>query len=554
MPAEENSEQAVAQVPAPNTYVQLIGPPRPPEPSEKEEFFRGKPDEKRTVAVLVTHGMGSQVPFETLELITNRLLPFAVRHPATGMAVKVGLVTLGKTQLPRGEITIHDGQGGHIDVHLYEAYWAPLTEGKVTARDAMWFLFMAGWRGFCASLTASRFQRWMFGEWQEFPFQPLLLGLVFALGLAVLSSFFLMNLAIAALTVVQSQRPAPLLPIVANEILPYEILAFVLLGLGIGIPMLVRSLIARLGWPAWLGRWMRWPARLLVFLTIGVTIWMGSRVGWDLGRWWMGKLSAPTQPLAIDGILAFALLLAIAIAYVARWFLREYVGDVAAYVSSYSVSKFEDLRNAIQKAALDVFQPVYEEKVEPEHFKRKRNDHAEKGHHPPEPEMEFLYKEIVAVGHSLGSVIAYDTVNELINLPSETPTLDAATRTKAMLTFGSPLDKTAFIFRLQRPRRNAVREALAAAKQPLVQDYVFRPRRWVNLYSPDDWISGSLEYYDPDGKPDPVTGILAPSHTPDPDKRIHNFVDPDAYIPFAAHVAYWTTEAFTQQLYQAVIS
>jgi hypothetical protein len=544
-----SSSQATTS-PAKN-YVELVGPAHQPQAEPKPRQIDARGVKNRKVAVLVAHGMGSQVPFETLQLVANRLRPYAVPLPGAWMDVGVQLVTLGMTQLPRAEMTVRDQHGLHVDVHFYEAYWAPLTEGKVTARDGMWFLFMGGLRGLWGSLMSWRFERWMFRDWQRFPFKSLGLVLAFVLALAVLTSFFVMNVVIVALTVGQAQSPAQFLPLVTADFLPYELGTFALLGLGIGMPMVFRRILAALGWPARLGRWMRWPSRLLVFLTIGITI----RTGWKICVAEFEFLRSPQPPPApaahIGLMVALSLGLAIVIAYAGRWFLREYVGDVAAYVSSYSLSKFDELRNSIQKASLGVFQPVYGEESQESKVRRAAAREA-KTH--PEPEIQFEYEEIVVLGHSLGSVVAYDTIDALFNLPSGSTALDISRRTKAFLTFGSPLDKTAFIFRLQRPRQNEIREVLAAAKQPMIQDYAFRPKRWVNLYSPDDWISGSLEFYDPDGVPDPVTGILAPEHTPDPDKRVRNIEDLDAYIPLAAHVFYWTTDTFTRELYEAVVS
>jgi hypothetical protein len=47
-------------------------------------------------------------------------------------------------------------------VHVYEAYWAPLTEGKVGLADVSHFLFNAGWSGIKYAIK-SGFPRWMFG-------------------------------------------------------------------------------------------------------------------------------------------------------------------------------------------------------------------------------------------------------------------------------------------------------------------------------------------------------------------------------------------------------
>lgn len=72
------------------------------------------------------------------------------------------------------------------------------------------------------------------------------------------------------------------------------------------------------------------------------------------------------------------------------------------------------------------------------------------------------------VGHSIGSVIAYDTLNGIINHGLiNNQDWNAVGRTKLLLTFGSPLDQTAFIFRAQ-VEDNPCREMLASAKQPLL--------------------------------------------------------------------------------------
>jgi hypothetical protein len=149
------------------------------------------------------------------------------------------------------------------------------------------------------------------------------------------------------------------------------------------------------------------------------------------------------------------------------------------------------------------------------------------------------------VGHSLGSVLAYDTLNALINLDNVCPDNErrgVVRRTRALITFGSPLDKTAFIFRMQASRdEDWIREQLAASAQPLILSYEqYRPLtfRWVNIWSSMDIISGSLEYYDD------------PAGPPSPEQHVENLPDPQAWIPLAAHVQYWDGEVFRKELYR----
>ena len=152
-----------------------------------------------------------------------------------------------------------------------------------------------------------------------------------------------------------------------------------------------------------------------------------------------------------------------------RWFLIQYLGDVAAYVQPQVVDRFYDLRKEIKKCVWTTANAVYREEE---------------------------YRDIIMVGHSLGSVVAYDVLNLLLVdhklKPGTVP--EVAGRTRLLLTVGSPLDKTAFIFAAQGTGTEA-REAIAASFQPLITDEQVRPR-WVNIYSRWDIISGSLNYYD----------------------------------------------------------
>ena len=128
---------------------------------------------------------------------------------------------------------------------------------------------------------------------------------------------------------------------------------------------------------------------------------------------------------------------------VVRWFLLEFVGDAAIYVSSHTLNRFYETRQAIKTTSLDVARAVYE--------------HGGCDRH-------------ILMGHSLGSVIAYDTLNRLI-VDDEIleGRLRVAERTALLLTFGSILDKTAFLFRAQ-SEFSDVREALCSAGQPLISD------------------------------------------------------------------------------------
>ncbi len=244
-------------------------------------------------------------------------------------------------------------------------------------------------------------------------------------------------------------------------------------------------------------------------------------------RAWLAWL-APLFPVGSNEWLRVTAWLAlIAEALFVRYFIVEYAGDVAAYVSPYKDSKFDELRHQIQKRGLDVGKVIY-------------------GFGTPLATVP-QYARVVVAGHSLGSVLAYDTLNALINLDNVSAASESRhviRRTRALITFGSPLDKTAFIFKMQASdEQDWIREQLAASVQPLIVSYpLFRPNTfdWVNIWAPRDIVSGELNYYD-----DPA---IRPDHPP----HVLNKRDPDAWVPLYAHVQYWNNRLLREQLFKYV--
>jgi len=138
-------------------------------------------------------------------------------------------------------------------------------------------------------------------------------------------------------------------------------------------------------------------------------------------------------------------------------------------------------------------------------------------------------------------VIAYDALNRLIHedrVATSADALQVVDRTPLFLTFGSPLDKTAFIFGAQGHGTTEARESLAASVQPLIQSYDYRPENWINIYSPWDIISGYLDLYDLPRATDP--------------RRVKNIKDPEATTLLMAHTEYWNDGLLVRTLYDAL--
>jgi hypothetical protein len=436
------------------------------------------------VAVVVCHGMGQQVRYETISSVAQAIRAEAEARNGAVSPVQVHLAADPDGSLiARAEVGWRDAQGGAHEVHVYEAYWAPLTEGKVTYWDTVKFLLLAGWNGmkYSQPLGPRTFKRWMFDAKKTMQIGPFTFP-----GLIVMLAFLLVQVAIIGCVLLELAQQYKA---VIAQPLPHS--------------GHVKQII--LGWLQWLGPFFPGHAVLLHPGAFGHHDW------WE-----------PLHLLAWFAIVGEV--------FFVRYFIIEYVGDVAAYISPYKDSKFDELRQKIQKVGLDVGKVVY-------------------GFGPPHVTLPD-YRRVVMVGHSLGSVLAYDTLNALINLdnvsdPGERRHVVA--RTRALLTFGSPLDKTAFIFRMQpRNEEDWIREQMAASVQPLIVSYpLYRPPRfeWINIWSRMDIISGFLDYYDDPSNPAREANIPP---------CVVNMRDPQSWIPFYAHVQYWKKKLLHQQLYRLV--
>ncbi len=526
--------------------------------------------------------MGQQVPFETLDDVAEGLLAEDRRRRGVRSSPVARTVQLGDQRLQRLELKL-GGQGGERDVHVYEAYWAPLTEGQVKLRDVTRFLFSAGVNGIRAARVP--FRRWLFGMDAEFP-APVRTVIYLLVALVVLLSLGALNALIVAIPAARAplhDPPSWLSDGLVQDIttiLNVLVTVFALFIVTIAVAMRVSRPNRAMGWlsiaafglAVWTttaaaitsavvvayharrppedrsslfdqfdagffrpGAALRvfdgafdWLAVTLVaLLAAGLLLLWIVRIHGALNKdvtynpktkkvtkrvrtafmFFIGSLVALAVVLISGTGAATAALrhglawpLTVAASAAVRWFLIEFAGDVAAYVQPQVVDRFFELRKAIKEAVWRTAHAIYS---------------------TPD------YEDIIVVGHSLGSVVVYDVLNRLI-LDREVGAASApeiVPRTRLLLTFGSPLDKTAFVFGIQGPGTEvgAARRALAASVQPLITHAVRPP--WVNIYSPWDIISGALDYYD---LPDHANRSLVAN---EPDKA--------ATTLLAAHVEYW---------------
>ena len=120
---------------------------------------------------------------------------------------------------------------------------------------------------------------------------------------------------------------------------------------------------------------------------------------------------------------------------------------------------------------------------------------------------------VLIAGHSLGSVIAFDTLNRL-NIQANLSTNGSVSLEKlqGLITFGSPLDKVAFFFRERAGKEQCLRRQMIdhlhsfKAKPLSFQENEYLLSNpvnkkldrlpWVNYYNDKDPISGRLEFYE----------------------------------------------------------
>ena len=569
-------------------------------------------------AIWIVHGMGQQIPFETVDSLARGILRVATPK---NTKPRLRTVKIGDQIVQRVELDVdgfekeedqEPGKPGrrgktkklrkpkrYYELHLYESYWAPKTEGVAKLADVISFLLDGGSRGLMN--WYQRFKRAMFGGMEEFNisgFTPIWISLALLVLLALtvingvivaaeaekvkLGSFEALHghweqlAALAScmtavaftfgtiLFLAELSKPSGL---PWYKRLSLSITTWMTLGITMIAILGTALLMAMLATPALAAGQLKHLPRarlqgfatvvilccfLLVLLAMWRRAWLRSSAsslpgdGWLLFlffiafvlnlvsvigpvRIWMTRAQA--FPYHVPSWLDFlhnsfwVWPFLIALSAKIRTLMIEYVGDVAIYVTANKLDRFEEVRNKIKEAARSVASAVYLA------CQPKTNN--------------FLYKQIALVGHSLGSVIAYDTLNRLmLDDWLSKNYLGIAHRTNSLVTFGSPLNKTAFLFTIQGKDTLHIRERLAATVQPLIQSYdKFRKFKWINVFSRNDIICGSLTFYDLPGMQQLV---------PLPREAVDNVKDRDAAVPLVAHVDYWKNTTVWQKLYEQI--
>jgi hypothetical protein len=545
-------------------------------------------------ALFVAHGMGQQVKYQTIDELALGICAAAGRRGHDVLTRTARTVRHDGTTLRRLELEIDDGAGTRLPpVHIYEGYWAPLTEGAVVLRDVLRFLFGGGINGVRSQRLL---HRWMFGAPRTFPIPLRNVAALWAALIAILSIVVVGGAvlvagtgqllvpgwippelvqdltavfeALFAVLLVCSMTAAVLTWLIGRKIAPPATLLAPALAAGaafvVAAVFVVFYVLGNLPPPfpavcgepcrdffrqvvdpwlggargvfCWLGRGLEYLLPAVAWLAFVVVLWQyfaarsetasaDDEKARKRGRGGRPTLIVSFWVLAVfltvygcgDAIPFITWLSLLGASLFIRAFLIQYVGDVAAYVSPHVVDRFNELRHLLKNTVSGAARAVY----------ALRDEGG-----------SFVHQHVVIAGHSLGSVIVYDTLNQLISEDELAPAsaLEVEKRTKLLLTYGSPLDKTAFIFSLHDAKAGSERDALTAAGQPLIARD--RPFPWKNIWSPFDIISGPLELYD---LPDRTNA-----------NPVDNQADPDANLLLAAHTQYNRNPLLFDTLYAAL--
>ncbi|MBH8556058.1 hypothetical protein I8751_27715 [Nostocaceae cyanobacterium CENA357] len=170
--------------------------------------------------------------------------------------------------------------------------------------------------------------------------------------------------------------------------------------------------------------------------------------------------------------------------------LVNFVGDVAIYSITDPKSPYRKIRQQILTESLTLLKAILKDK-------------------------QANYDQVILAGHSLGSCIAYDTLNLLCIESSLSQNENKSlllNKITGLVTFGSPLDKMAFFFRDMAEEGQYIRRQILEqlnsfrAKPEFAQQSSYLTQNpvickldqvhWVNYYYLKDPISGHLDYYE----------------------------------------------------------
>ncbi len=499
-------------------------------------FISNKKLAKARTAILVVHGIGEQNPYETLDQFGRNLMRYlSFEGGIDDLQIEADRYdhndsTEARIRLSTQNFGPDPNTKGLIDI--YEYYWAPQTEDKISYRETLSWLIRT-------TLTPIRLfnenmREMTNGESRHASDQPdesdeqLTKGAIFMREIRRIVLIYVPLLFVLGgllyLVPQTIKLPATVKGIfeswtkthmVAKGIMTFCFVCALALNL----------VVIKQAWEAWLRRKRQQPV-MVVRNWIWQTFLLGMlflATGFGVGYLWSVSIPDYFSPLLNLNVLLFVV--AAGFARLVQFFFASFIGDVAVYTNANAKAKNFLVRKAILAGSTNAVIRLLQEK------------NVAQANDP--------YDQIIVAGHSLGSVIAYDTLNQLLNkrysredqivgyVPPKTKvTQDELDKILGLVTFGCPLDKVHYFFRENVPAHQAIRAQLlqflqSFRKTPSNYDYgLYRLQRynasglssvlWLNAWSKQDPVSGALHFY---------TGLT---------RRHFKYK-----IPIYAHLSYW---------------
>jgi hypothetical protein len=209
-------------------------------------------------------------------------------------------------------------------------------------------------------------------------------------------------------------------------------------------------------------------------------------------------------------------LLELALAATIRLFLIDFMGDVAIYTNLNERTGYFNIRAQILQECGHALTTLY---TDLDNRVASINRQAEAD--------SLATFGLVIAAHSLGTVIAYDTINDHFNrarigapapAPKQPPlAMDVCSHLSGLMTFGSPLNKVYYFFRDRSAPEALVRSQivdglhgfrllvadaelpgapLEPVPQPPMLAALEQQFRWINVWAPMDPFCGKLFFYD----------------------------------------------------------
>jgi hypothetical protein len=476
-------------------------------------------------AMLIIHGVGEQNPYETLDRFTRgvctyiskyiwknaELTPIEIAHKDwTQVGMRIAAKPGDAVSSAVNKDLPVEAQAPDKFVDVFEYYWAPQTEDKLSAvqtlKWALWTDFTplhniaddlqeilsanaqpegdAKKKGFAVSLLEAL--KLYFVEFRRifFVFIPLalaLVGLLYWLQQGESRTKALKDVGTDLLTGLKD----------ALHSSPLQLLAGALYLAGLLVAWFLFQFVKE---------WHDYPADSVE--NYGDRLWITMSAVTMTILLLLGRVS---ENISHGAVLAhvsgfvqrhWLLLAEIGLSYFTSYALTAYAADVAVYVNADAKSKSYVARNAILKGSTDALKALL---TDPK------------------------YDRVILGGHSLGSVIAYDTINDLLaevnagaGPPGDQPGIKLAgsdlQKLRGLVTFGCPLDKIYYFFREQVKRDQAIRAQILSMlhsfrRKPSGRDYgAFRFQYdfaqldglcWLNAWSRMDPVSSQLDFYLP---------------------------------------------------------